>query len=105
MPRVEGQRHVVGHELRQTHLDGTGREAAVKQILVRRSARHEIRSVEVFDESDHLGPAVAAELAEIEGLEPTIFLAADLNDAVLSNEGFFVEAASSPNSPSRKGSR
>ncbi len=49
----------------------------MRQFVVTRARDRGLKRVEAFDEGEHLEAAVAAELAEIEGLEAEVFIGAD----------------------------
>lgn len=68
----------------------------MKQFLAVRSASdRSIRSVQVFEESDHIEAAVARDLArEVDGQEAELFLGSDLLDVIQSHEAFFEEGRS-----------
>lgn len=75
----------------------------MRQFVVSRSSKaHNVKRVEVFGENEHLEAAACREVAqEIEGLEATIFIGADLSDVVRSHEGFFSEPLPASPSPIR----
>lgn len=50
-----------------------------------------LRSIEVFEADDHFGPAVALDMARIEGYEADAFLASGLGELVDCFEGYFFE--------------
>lgn len=63
------------------------------QIVAKRHPQRGLESVECFGEEEHLDAAVAAELAEIEGLEARVFLGSDLVDIAQSSPSWFSRAA------------
>lgn len=60
------------------------------QIVAKRHPERGLESVECFGEDEHLDAAVAAELAEIEGLEARVFLGSDLVDVARSSPFWFL---------------
>ena len=66
----------------------------MKQFVVTRSRSKGLKSIEVFEESEHLEAGVAAELAELEGHEAQVFLGDNLVDVARTGpEWFAVEGA------------
>jgi hypothetical protein len=63
------------------------------QIVAKRHPQRGLESVECFGEDEHLDAAVAAELAEIEGLEAQVFLGSDLVDVAQSSPSWFEREA------------
>jgi hypothetical protein len=63
----------------------------MRQFVVKSTAAGELRSIEVFEADQVIDAAVAAEMAEIEGLEVEAFLGADLLDVVRSYPAWFGE--------------
>lgn len=63
----------------------------MKLFVAKLTPGMDLRSVEVFSESDHHGAAVAKEQAEADGLEAAIFFGADLLDVVRSYPAWFGE--------------
>lgn len=61
----------------------------MRQFVVKRSPEQGLKSVECFGADEHMEAAVAAELAEIEGLEAQIFLGCDLIDVARSSPRWF----------------
>lgn len=61
----------------------------MKRFVVKRTRAQALKSVEVFDESESIAAGVAAELAEIEGLQAKVFIGADLVDVVKSSPTWF----------------